>query len=92
MRVYSICRKCAEVHPADLECPSCCAIGTSAAARVQSPVVRPRRQRAADDAAPASFPSDGAPGRRGLFRASAFVVSAYVFAVVVLLLAVFAQA
>ena len=91
MRVYSICRKCAEVHLAELECPGCCAIGTLAA-RVPTPIVRPRRQRAADDAAPASFPSDGAPGRRGVVRASAFVVSAYVFAVLVLLLAVFAQA
>ena len=91
MRVYSICRKCAEVHLAELECPGCCAIGTLAV-RVASPVVRPRRQRAADDAAPASFPSDGALARRGVVRASAFVVSAYVFAVVVLLLAVFAQA
>ena len=90
MRVYSICRKCAEVHPAELDCPGCCAIDTLAV-RVASPIVRSRRPRAADDSAPASFPSDGAPGRRRVARASAFVVSAYVFAVVVLLLAVFAQ-
>lgn len=89
MRVYSICRKCAEVHLADLECPSC-AIGTSPS-RVPAPILRPRRPRV-DDAAPASFPSDGSPARRRVVRASAFVVSAYVFAVVVLLLAVFAQA
>lgn len=88
MRAYSICRKCAEVHLAELECPGCCAIGTFPA----RPIVRPRRPRAADDAAPASFPSDGSFGRRGVVRASAVVVSAYVVAVVVLLIAVFAQA
>jgi hypothetical protein len=88
MRVYSICRKCAEVHPADLECPVC-AVGTfPLAARL--PVIRARRP-AADQVGPSAFPSDGSPARRGMARASALVVSAYVFAVVVLLLAVFAQ-
>ena len=88
MRVYSICRKCAEVHPAELECPAC-AIDTSPP-RVRAPVVRARRP-AADLIGPTAFPSDGSPARR-VARASALVVSAYVVAVVVLLLAVFAQA
>lgn len=88
MRVYSICRKCAEVHPAELECPGCCAIGTRPARAL--PVIRSRRPD--DRPAPASFPSDGSIARRGVVRASALVVSAYVFAVLVLLLAVFAQA
>jgi hypothetical protein len=89
MRVYSICRKCAEVHPAELECPGCCAIGTLPARA--APVIRPRRP-APDQTGPSSFPSDGSTARRGVARASALVVSAYVVAVVVLLLAVFAQA
>lgn len=89
MRVYSICRKCAEVHPAELECPGCRAIGTKPARAL--PVIRSRRPDD-DRPAPASFPSDGSIARRGVVRASALVVSAYVFAVVVLLLAVFAQA
>ncbi len=89
MRVYSICRKCAEVHPAELDCPGCCAIGTLPARAL--PVIRARR-RDDDAAAPASFPSDGSIARRGVVRASALVVSAYVFAVVVLLVAVFARA
>jgi hypothetical protein len=89
MRVYSICRKCAEVHPADLECPIC-AIGTLPLA-APLPVVRARRP-VPEQAGPSAFPSDGSPARRGVARASALVVSAYVFAVVVLLLAVFAQA
>lgn len=90
MRVYSICRKCAEVHPAELECPTCCAVGTFRPVRA-APIIRPRRPAPAD-APPASFASDGSLARRGVVRASALVVSAYVFAVVVLLLAVFAQA
>lgn len=89
MRVYSICRKCAEVHPAELECPAC-AIGTFPIGVVHAPVVRARRP-VADPIGPSAFPSDGSPARR-VARASALVVSAYVFAVVVLLLAVFAQA
>jgi len=88
MRVYSICRKCAEVHPAELECPAC-AIDTFSP-RVRAPVVRSRRP-AADLNGPTVFPSDGSPSRR-VARASALVVSAYVVAVVVLLLAVFARA
>ncbi len=88
MRVYSICRKCAEVHPAALECPVC-AIGTFPVAAL--PVIRARRP-APDQVGPSAFPSDGSPARRGMARASALVVSAYLFAVVVLLLAVFAQA
>ena len=88
MRVYSICRKCAEVHPAEMECPGCCAIGTLPARAL--PVVRSRRP--ADHPVPGSYPSDGSMARRGVVRASALVVSAYVFAVLVLLLAVFAQA
>lgn len=90
MRVYSICRKCAEVHLAELECPGCCAIGT-VPARPPVPIVRPRRP-VVEDAAASSFPSDASLARRSVVRASAFVVSAYVFAVVVLILAVFAQA
>jgi hypothetical protein len=89
MRVYSICRKCAEVHPADLDCPFC-AIGTFPL-RAPVPVIRARRP-APDQVGPSAFPSDGTPTRRRVMRASALVVSAYVFAVVVLLLAVFAQA
>jgi hypothetical protein len=89
MRVYSICRKCAEVHPAELDCPAC-AIGTFPIA-APVPVIRARRP-VADEVGASAFPSDGSPARRGMARASALVVSAYVFAVVVLLLAVFAQA
>jgi hypothetical protein len=88
MRVYSICRKCAEVHPAELECPACAIATVQRVAPV--PVIRARRK--ADQVGPSAFPSDGSPARRGMARASALVVSAYVFAVVVLLLAVFAQA
>jgi hypothetical protein len=88
MRVYSICRKCAEVHSAELECPACCAIGTLPARSV--PIIRSRRP-APDGAGPSSFPSDGSIARRGVVRASALVVSAYLFAVVVLLIAVFAR-
>ena len=86
MRVYSICRKCAEVHPAELECPAC-AVDTS---MPRARVLRARHP-AADLIGPTAFPSDGSPARR-VARASALVVSAYVVAVVVLLLAVFAQA
>lgn len=86
MRVYSICRKCAEVHPAELECPACAIDTFPPRARV----LRARRP-AADLIGPTAFPSDGSPARR-VARASALVVSAYVVAVVVLLLAVFAQA
>ena len=88
MRVYSICRKCAEVHSAELECPGC-AIGTLPARPL--PIIRSRRP-APEAAGPSAFPSDGSSGRRGVVRASALVVSAYLFAVVVLLIAVFAQA
>lgn len=90
MRVYAICRNCAEVHPAELECPACAA-GARLPAPPPRPVVRSRRQRD-DHAVPGSFASDGSLSRRGVRRATAFVVSAYVVAVVVLLLAVFAQA
>ena len=90
MRVYSICRKCAEVHLAELECPGCCAIG-AVPAWPPVPVVRPRRP-VVEEAAASSFASDTSLARRGVVRASAFVVSAYVFAVLVLILAVFAQA
>jgi hypothetical protein len=89
MRVYSICRKCAEVHPAELECPACAIGALPIAAPVR--VIRARRP-VADQVGPSAFPSDGSPSRRGMARASALVVSAYVFAVVVLLLAVFARA
>ena len=88
MRVYSICRKCAEVHSAELECPGC-AIGTLPARSV--PIIRSRRPEP-ETAGPSSFPSDGSSVRRGVVRASALVVSAYLFAVVVLLIAVFARA
>lgn len=87
MRVYSICRKCAEVHPADLECPAC-ALGTLPVAAA-APVIR-SRHRLADPVGSSAFPSDGSPARR-VARASALVVSAYVVAVVVLLIAVFAR-
>ena len=89
MRIYSICRKCAEVHPAELECAGCCAIGTLPA-RPAAPVIRSRRP--APEAGPSSFPSDGTIARFGMARASALVVSAYLFAVVVLIIAVFARA
>ena len=87
MRVFSICRKCAEVHLAELECPGC-AIGTLPAP--QRILLRSRR--APDEPAAPSFAADSSLARRGMIRASTLVVSAYVFAVVVLLLAVFAQA
>jgi hypothetical protein len=89
MRVYAICRNCAEVHPAELECPAC--VAGLLPALPARPVVRSRRA-AGDDALPGSFASDGSLARRGVRRATAFVVSAYLVAVVVLLLAVFAQA
>jgi hypothetical protein len=88
MRAYSICRNCAEVHPAELECPACAGPMVRAPAR---PIIRSRR---VDDDAGAHHPVAPPPAqvRRGVVRASTVVVSAYVFAVVVLLLAVFAQA
>ena len=88
MRAYSICRNCAEVHPAELECPGCASPMVRAPAR---PVIRSRR---VDDEIGGQHPVAPPPAqvRRGVVRASTVVVSAYVFAVVVLLLAVFAQA
>ena len=86
MMVYSICRKCAEVHLAQSECPGC-AIGTLPARGI---VLRSRRPK--DEPAAPSFAADALLARRGVVRASTVVVSAYVLAVLMLLLAVFAKA
>jgi hypothetical protein len=81
MRLFSICRNCAEVHPVETACPACPPRPhTRDTAAVE---LRPRR--------PARAALEPAPSR-SLWRASTVVVSAYVLAVVVLILAVFAQA
>ena len=85
MRLYSICRNCAEVHPVELACPSCHPLPHTAPAVPARPRARPR-----DDAA--LIAALEPPPSRGLWRASTVVVSAYVLAVVVLILAVVAQA
>lgn len=84
MRLFSICRNCAEVHPVEIECPACHPV-----AHMARPVARsPRRARDQAASLPALEP---APSHR-LLRASTVVVSAYLLAVLVLILAVVAQA
>jgi hypothetical protein len=85
MRWFTICRNCAEVHPAEMECPACrpaahIARPAPAAAAIVAPRVRDR-----------VAPLEPTPARR-LLRASTLVVSAYLLAVLVLILAVVAQA
>ncbi|HUS64735.1 MAG TPA: hypothetical protein VMZ28_09350 [Kofleriaceae bacterium] len=86
MRLFSICRNCAEVHPVETACPACHPLPHLAAAAGRTPPYR----RARDEAAP--LPALEPARSRGMWRASTVVVSAYVLAVVVLILAVFAQA
>ena len=86
MRMFSICRNCAEVHPAEMECPACHPLAHTAA---RTPPARTRR-RERDLAAP--IPAVEPSPQRRLVRASTVLVSLYVTAVVLLLLVVAAQA
>lgn len=87
MRLFSICRNCAEVHPVETACPACHPLPHMAR---PAPGRTPPHRRGGDEAAP--LPAVEPARSRGMWRASTVVVSAYVLAVVVLILAVFAQA
>ena len=85
MRLYSICRNCAEVHLAEMECPAC-RPARHMAPRAPAAALPPNRRD--HERVPALEPAPA----RGLLRASTVVVSAYLLAVLVLILAVVAQA
>ena len=89
MRLYSICRNCAEVHPVESACPACHPLPHTALA---APGRTPRHARHRDQADAMMIAAVEPAPSRGLWRASTVVVSAYVLAVVVLILAVVAQA
>jgi hypothetical protein len=93
MTVYAICRNCAEVHPASLPCPGCASFGSDrmrtadAPVAAQTPAVAP----GLEPLPRALQPHPHHPVARPLLRMSSVVVSAYFFAVLVLVIAVLAQ-
>jgi hypothetical protein len=99
MRVYAVCRKCAEVHLADVGCQGCARRSTLSVPEKADPRLaigtRPLEPpRGAKGAAKGARPEPMAlasPLRRPWLRASTVVITIYLVAIVTLLVAALAE-